>query len=116
MLDRCDDQIKDISFRSHSSGCFSCKPLLAALSYDYVACVWDIMRDDVTPTQTYGSNKAEKLLAWPVAPVKVLLHKQWLYSQHGLLLRETHKNAHTHNFHISTPADVDATQQLIRQL
>lgn len=53
---------------------------------------------------TSGSNKAEKLLAWPgltwpVAPVVILLHKQWLYSQHGLLLWETHKNTRTQLAH-----------------
>lgn len=38
----------------------------------------------LTPTQTSGSNKGEKLLAWPVALAVILLQKQWLYSQHGL--------------------------------
>lgn len=91
--------------------CFSCKPpLLKLLKYYYCTyvqmpvCVGYNERTVFfffffffffTPTQTSGSNKGEKLLAWPVALAFILLQKQWLHSQHGLLLGQTHK-IHTH--------------------
>ncbi|KAM7377853.1 hypothetical protein PAMA_012989 [Pampus argenteus] len=91
---------------------FSCSFFLFSIQMCAHVCMWESYNERTAlfflflhkPTQTSGSNKGEKLLAWPVALTVVLLQKQWLYSQHSLLLSQAQENTHTHTHSARTLA------------